>query len=158
MISIQTEDFDLGTEYQLLRQAAGDAGAIVTFSGLVREIYDSEQSSGEKIATLYLEHYPGMTEKSLQLIADQAGRKWSLLATRIIHRVGSLKPKDQIVYVGTASAHREDAFAAAQFIMDYLKTNAPFWKKQSSNTDSHWVKSRQADSAAIERWQENSND
>ena len=158
MISIQTEDFDLGTEYQLLRQAAGDAGAIVTFSGLVREIYDSEQSSGEKIATLYLEHYPGMTEKSLQLIADQAGRKWSLLATRIIHRVGSLKPKDQIVYVGTASAHREDAFAAAQFIMDYLKTNAPFWKKQSSNTDSHWVESRQADSTAIERWQENSND
>ncbi|NQV70238.1 MAG: molybdenum cofactor biosynthesis protein MoaE [Pseudohongiella sp.] len=161
MISIQTADFSLDEEYKKLRERAGDAGAIVTFTGLVREIYDSgSEATGQlkenregKISTLYLEHYPGMTEKSLQQISDQAARTWPLLATRIIHRVGQLSAKDQIVFVGTASAHRQDAFESAQFMMDYLKSNAPFWKKQSSESGSVWIESKQSDTDALDRWQ-----
>lgn len=162
MISIQTADFSLDEEYKKLRERAGDAGAIVTFTGLVREIYDSgSEATGRlkenregKINTLYLEHYPGMTEKSLQQISDQAANTWPLLATRIIHRVGELSAKDQIVFVGTASAHRQDAFESAQFMMDYLKSNAPFWKKQSSESGSVWIESKQSDTDALDRWQE----
>lgn len=159
MISIQTEDFDLGREQAELRIAAGDAGAIVTFTGLVREVYDQTASEGgsesknESVVALTLEHYPGMTEKCLQDIADQANARWRLLATRIIHRVGRLQAQDQIVLVATASAHRQDAFDAAQFIMDYLKSNAPFWKKQETPNGSEWVDSRQSDNDAIARWQ-----
>ncbi len=159
MISIQTEDFDLGREQAELRIAAGDAGAIVTFTGLVREVYDQTASEGgsesknESVVALTLEHYPGMTEKCLQDIADQANARWRLLATRIIHRVGRLQAQDQIVLVATASAHRQDAFDAAQFIMDYLKSNAPFWKKQETPNGSEWVDSRQSDDDAIARWQ-----
>lgn len=154
MITIQTEDFDVGDVYQSLREAAGDAGAIITFTGLVRELYAGKENGSEKIATLYLEHYPGMTEKSLQAIEEDANAKWQLLATRIIHRVGELKPQDQIVFVGAASAHRQAAFDAAQYMMDYLKSNAPFWKKQSSESGSQWVESRQSDSEALKRWQD----
>lgn len=162
MISIQTEDFSLDEEYRRLRKLAGDAGAIVTFTGLVRELYDSSSVTGEqqnagqedKVNTLYLEHYPGMTEKSLQQISDQAAEKWPLLASRIIHRVGELTAREQIVFVGTASAHRQDAFESAQFMMDYLKSNAPFWKKQSSAAGSAWIESRQSDTDALDRWQE----
>lgn len=154
MITIQTEDFDVGDEYQSLREAAGDVGAIITFTGLVRELYAGKENGDEKIATLYLEHYPGMTEKSLQAIEEDANAKWHLLATRIIHRVGELKPQDQIVFVGAASAHRQAAFDAAQYMMDYLKSNAPFWKKQSSESGSQWVESRQSDSEALKRWQD----
>ena len=162
MISIQTADFSLDEEYQKLRERAGDAGAIVTFTGLVREIYDSgSKATGRlkgnregKINTLYLEHYPGMTEKSLQQISDQAANKWALLATCIIHRVGQLSAKDQIVFVGTASAHRQDAFESAQFMMDYLKSNAPFWKKQRSESGSVWIESKQSDTDALDRWQD----
>ncbi|MEQ8408431.1 MAG: molybdenum cofactor biosynthesis protein MoaE [Gammaproteobacteria bacterium] len=159
MISIQTEDFDLGREQAELRIAAGDAGAIVTFTGLVREVYDQTASDGgseskhDSVVALTLEHYPGMTEKCLQDIADQANARWRLLATRIIHRVGRLQAQDQIVLVATASAHRQDAFDAAQFIMDYLKSNAPFWKKQETPNGSEWVDSRQSDDDAIARWQ-----
>ena len=159
MISIQTEDFDLGREQAELRIAAGDAGAIVTFTGLVCEVYDQTASKGgsesknESVVALTLEHYPGMTEKCLQDIADQANARWRLLATRIIHRVGRLQAQDQIVLVATASAHRQDAFDAAQFIMDYLKSNAPFWKKQETPNGSEWVDSRQSDNDAIARWQ-----
>lgn len=159
MISIQTEDFDLGREQAELRIAAGDAGAIVTFTGLVREVYDQTASEGgsesknESVVALTLEHYPGMTEKCLQDIADQANARWRLLATRIIHRIGRLQAQDQIVLVATASAHRQDAFDAAQFIMDYLKSNAPFWKKQETPNGSEWVDSRQSDNDAIARWQ-----
>lgn len=154
MILIQQDDFEVGVEYQALRESAGDSGAIVTFCGLVRELYDEKQEDGERVESLYLEHYPGMTEKSLQAIEDEAHSKWRLLATRIIHRVGELKPGEQIVFAGAASAHRQDAFDAAQFIMDFLKKNAPFWKKQSSAADSHWVESRQSDSDAVKRWQD----
>lgn len=152
MISVQTEDFDLASEYHALRQRAGDAGAIVTFTGLVREIHDHK--TGDAIQTLTLEHYPGMTEKSLQQILSVAEQRWSLLAARIIHRVGTLYPQEQIVLVGTASRHREDAFAAAQYLMDYLKSDAPFWKKQQTPEGSHWVQARESDAAAKQRWQQ----
>ncbi len=154
MISVQEEDFSLAEEYDSLRERAGDVGAVVTFTGLVRELYQTAEGGVENIASLYLEHYPGMTEKSLQQILDQAMAKWPLLAVRVIHRVGELRAGEQIVFVGTASAHRQDAFEAAQFIMDYLKSRAPFWKKQSSTTDSHWVQSRQSDADALQRWEE----
>lgn len=162
MIRIQTADFSLDEEYRKLRELAGDAGAIVTFTGLVRELYDStseqqaQPKAGQqgKIHSLYLEHYPGMTEKSLQKISDQAAQKWPLLASCIIHRVGQLTAREQIVFVGTASAHRQDAFDSAQFMMDFLKSNAPFWKKQSSDSGSSWIESKQSDTQALDRWQE----
>ena len=157
MISIQTEDFNLDDEYNSLRQRAGDPGAIVTFAGLVREIYDQDAGNGDgdgKVNSLYLEHYPGMTEKCLQDICEKASLKWPVLALRVIHRVGDLSAKDQIVFVGVATAHRKDAFEAAQFIMDYLKSNAPFWKKQSSDATSNWVESRQSDVDSLERWKD----
>lgn len=152
MISVQIEDFDVGHEYAALRKVAGDAGAIVTFSGLVRELYAAD--SLDNTRSLTLEHYPGMTEKCLADIAVQAGQRWQLLGTRIIHRVGLLQAGDQIVFVGTASAHRQHAFEAAEYMMDYLKSNAPFWKKQCTATGSHWVDSRDTDQAAIARWQQ----
>lgn len=150
MITIQTQDFDISREYSHLRTAAGDAGAIVTFTGLVRELYSTDSTA--RTQSLLLEHYPGMTEKCLGDIVQQAESRWTLLATRIIHRVGELQAGDQIVFVGTASAHRQHAFAAAEFIMDYLKSEAPFWKKQATTTDSHWVDAREVDAEAIARW------
>jgi molybdopterin synthase catalytic subunit len=156
-ISVQPQAFDLATEYAALRERAGDAGAIVTFTGLVREIYNpkvQDQATEESpIQSLFLEHYPGMTEKCLQDILEQAAKKWPLLAVRIIHRIGKLKPGEEIVFVGAASAHRHAAFDAAQFMMDYLKSNAPFWKKQSTAAGTHWVDSRESDADAIKRWQ-----
>ncbi|MEQ8313869.1 MAG: molybdopterin synthase catalytic subunit MoaE [Gammaproteobacteria bacterium] len=156
-ISVQQQAFDLAAEYVALRERAGDAGAIVTFTGLVREIYNPQVQDGvaeeSPIQSLFLEHYPGMTEKCLQDILEQAAGKWPLLAARIIHRVGKLNPGEEIVFVGTASAHRQAAFDAAQFMMDYLKSNAPFWKKQSTADGTHWVDSRQSDADAIKRWQ-----
>jgi|TARA_B110000438_G_scaffold303162_1_gene363454 molybdopterin synthase catalytic subunit len=152
MISVQEQDFELGAEYSLLRKTAGDAGAIATFTGLVREIYDESHAGHSKVSFLHLEHYPGMTEKSLQDIVDQANQRWSLLATRLVHRIGHLNPGDQIVFVGTASAHRQDAFDAAQFIMDYLKNKAPFWKKQGVDESAVWVESSESDKAALSKW------
>lgn len=156
MISLQNADFDIAEEYTELRARAGDAGAIVTFTGLVRELYEiaDEETEETKVQSLYLEHYPGMTEKCLQEIKTQAEQRWPLLATRIIHRIGELNSKEQIVFVGTASAHRHAAFDSAQFIMDYLKSNAPFWKKQKTANSSIWVESRNTDTAALERWQD----
>ena len=154
MISVQTEDFNIAQEYLELRERAGDAGAIVTFTGLVREIYDHGNLGAEKTQSLTLEHYPGMTEKALQSIVDAANEKWALLSTRVIHRVGSLEPSDQIVFVGTASAHRQNAFDATRFIMDYLKSEAPFWKKQSTEKGEEWIESRQSDTDALETWLE----
>lgn len=155
MISVQKEDFDIEYEYQHLRINAGDVGAIVTFTGLVREVYDESEAEGEKITSLFLEHYPGMTEKSLQRIIDIANSKWELLSLRVIHRVGRLKPNDQIVFVGVASAHRHNAFNAACFIMDFLKSEAPFWKRQSTDDNKKWVEARQSDADAIENWRQN---
>lgn len=150
MISVQTEDFEIGQEYGSLRMAAGDAGAIVTFTGLVRELYAT--GATDKILSLTLEHYPGMTEKCLADIENKAIQRWELLSSRIIHRVGQLHAGDQIVFVGAASRHRQQAFEAAQFMMDYLKSNAPFWKKQSTGAESHWVESRETDLESIARW------
>ncbi|GJM12984.1 MAG: molybdopterin guanine dinucleotide biosynthesis protein MoaE [Pseudohongiella sp.] len=152
MISIQEQDFSLGEEYAALRTRAGDTGAIVTFTGLVREIYGDE-STPDAVQSLTLEHYPGMTEKCLEDITSKAEKRWPLLATRIIHRIGELRSHDQIVLVATASAHRHAAFESAQFIMDYLKSEAPFWKKQKSGDESSWVESRETDKTALERWQ-----
>lgn len=152
MIAVQTDDFDVGQEYASLRTLAGDAGAIVTFTGLVRELYVADSS--DKIEFLTLEHYPGMTEKCLADIEAQARSRWQLLATRIIHRIGRLNAGEQIVFVGTASSHRQHAFDAAQFIMDYLKSEAAFWKKQTTAKESQWVDARETDSAAIARWQQ----
>lgn len=155
MISIQTEDFSLADEYAAIRSRAGDAGAIVTFTGLVRELYQASDRANDESAvqSLFLEHYPGMTEKSLQDIQQQALDRWPLLATRIIHRVGELQSHDQIVLVATASANRHAAFESAEFIMDYLKSKAPFWKKQKTNSESGWIESRDSDQTAIDRWQ-----
>ena len=152
MISIQNQEFSLGDEYDAIRARAGDVGAIVTFTGLVREIYGDDSTAGT-VQSLTLEHYPGMTEKCLKDIQSKAEDRWPLLATRIIHRVGELSSHEQIVLVATASAHRRAAFESAEFIMDYLKSEAPFWKKQKSADESSWIESRDADRAALDRWQ-----
>jgi molybdopterin synthase catalytic subunit len=146
-IRIQPQDFDIGVETSLLRQHGADAGAIVTFSGLVREFQDDQ-----RIKALYLEHYPGMTDKSLRDIAVQASGRWPLLGVTIIHRIGELKPGEQIVFVAVSSAHRSAAFAAGEFLMDYLKTRAPFWKKCLLADGSHWIAAKDSDHAASERW------
>jgi molybdopterin synthase catalytic subunit len=150
-IDIQTQDFSLDSEYQRIRSAADNPGAIVTFTGLVRELYP-QKGGGKETEELYLEHYPGMTEKCLSDIANEAKQRWDITACRIIHRVGALLPGEQIVLVVTASAHRADAFEAAQFIMDYLKTKAPFWKRQTDKKGSHWVEQRGSDDDAAIRW------
>ena len=151
-IRIQQDDFDLAGEYQQLRELSSGVGAVVTFSGLVRDF-----ETDDSIESLSLQHYPGMTEKLLQEIVDQAHQRWSLIGSTVIHRVGKLLPGDQIVFVGVASEHRADAFEAAQFLMDYLKTKATFWKKVSQNGEQHWIESKQSDSAAAERWSRDEN-
>tara|TARA_R100001039_G_C1854550_1_gene116688 strand:+ start:3681 stop:4160 length:480 start_codon:yes stop_codon:yes gene_type:complete len=148
-VDVQQADFDLSAEYALIRDIAVNPGAITLFSGLVRELPDSPPTG----QSLTLEHYPGMTEKALQAIAEQAADRWPLSVCRIIHRVGTLLPSEQIVLVATASQHREAAFDAAHFIMDYLKTSAPFWKKQVTADKDYWVESRDADHRAAARWQ-----
>ncbi|MEX2130529.1 MAG: molybdopterin synthase catalytic subunit MoaE [Pseudohongiellaceae bacterium] len=153
MITVQNDDFDAGAELASLRQQSGDPGAIVSFTGLVREFYYSADADKQKIKELYLEHYPGMTEKALKEIVDEAIRRWDIQAIRVIHRVGTLKPGDQIVFVAAASAHRHEAFSAAEFVMDYLKTKAPFWKRESTERGIRWVSHRHSDEVAAERWQ-----
>jgi len=149
MISVQTKDFDVGKEYLALRNAQNQGtGAIVTFTGLVRDFGDQTGVTG-----LELEHYPGMTEQSLATIASEATKRWDINGYRIIHRVGKLALHDQIVFVGVSSAHRVDAFEAAAFIMDYLKTRAPFWKKERSQSASAWVDAKDSDQQLAERWQ-----
>ncbi|GLS91672.1 molybdopterin guanine dinucleotide biosynthesis protein MoaE [Psychromonas marina] len=147
MIKVQTENFNQQVEYDRLREAS-NTGAVVTFTGLVRDI-----NQGEQITALTLEHYPAMTEKALTEIVEQAKSRWSLIDTTVIHRVGELQLLDQIVFVGVASLHRGDAFAACEFIMDYLKTEAPFWKKET-NADgkSYWVDARETDQLALNKW------
>ena len=155
VITVQNDDFDSGAEIARLRKDSADVGAIVSFTGLVREFYDAAQSSAPGIQELFLEHYPGMTESALQQIADEASQRWELLGIRIIHRVGALHPGDQIVLVAVSSAHRQEAFSAAEFIMDYLKTRAPFWKRETSEQGSNWVAHRDSDDAAASRWIQN---
>ena len=154
MISIQTDDFDLNEEIQKLRRKGGDTGAIVTFTGLVREFDSHKNNQTKAVKYLHLEHYSGMTEKSVETIVEEAMTRWPVLAVRVIHRVGKLNPGDQIVMVGISSGHRKDAFDAAEFIMDYLKSKAPFWKKQYTDQGSHWIESRETDVDAVGRWQD----
>ncbi|MGH1469670.1 MAG: molybdopterin synthase catalytic subunit MoaE [Cellvibrionaceae bacterium] len=148
MIKIQTEDFDVGYEYLRLRKGADNSsGAIVTFCGLVRDL-----EKNNSITALHLEHYPGMTEKALKDIAAEANTRWPLNAISIIHRIGELKTNDQIVFVGVASAHRTAAFEASEFLMDYLKTKAPFWKKAIMGPNSEWIEAKESDDSAAKRW------
>lgn len=151
-INVQSLDFDHAAEYEALRSLHRSSGAIVTFTGLVRELYDLELPETQ-ISSLHLEHYPGMTEKSLEAIAEEAELRWQILGCRIIHRVGRLEPGDQIVFVGVAGAHRKEAFEAAEFIMDFLKSRAPFWKKQKDDSGESWVASKSSDEDALLRWQ-----
>ncbi len=148
-IRIQEQDFNLNEEYQLLRQDCPSIGAAVTFVGLMREFND-----GDEVSSLYLEHYSGMTEKVLEKIVLQAQQRWKLQCINIIHRVGELRPSDQIVYVGVTSAHRGEAFSACEFIMDFLKTQAPFWKKEQTSNGERWVDAKESDQNAQQRWQE----
>lgn len=148
-ITVQEQDFDIAREYQGLRSAGHEDGAVVTFTGLVRDFNQNCDVKG-----MFLEHYPGMTEKMLEIIVHQARERWSLNNIRIIHRVGQLYPGDQIVYVGVTSAHREAAFAAAEFVMDFLKTQAPFWKKELTSQGSRWVEANEKDQQALKKWRD----
>ncbi|KJY74562.1 molybdopterin synthase catalytic subunit [Vibrio coralliilyticus] len=145
-VSVQFEDFSVGAEYEALAQGTA-SGAVVTFVGKVRDM-----NLGDSVTGLSLEHYPGMTEKALGEICQQAEQRWPLLDVRVIHRVGDLDIGDQIVFVGVSSAHRGAAFEACEFIMDYLKTKAPFWKKERTTEETRWVESRESDAKAAERW------
>ncbi|MDO9128132.1 molybdenum cofactor biosynthesis protein MoaE [Parvibaculum sp.] len=144
MIRVQTEDFDIGAEVAALTKGRPGIGAVVTFSGLVRD------TGG--ISSMELEHYPGMTEKELARIETEANARWPLQATLIVHRVGKLSPGDNIVLVVAASSHRDAAFQAASFLMDYLKTRAPFWKREETGDKSHWVDARESDDEATAKW------
>jgi molybdopterin synthase catalytic subunit len=146
-VRIQTEDFDVGAEVAAMRKADPGVGAIASFVGVVRDM-----NEGDPVAEMTLEHYPGMTERSIEEILGQAASRWNVLNALVVHRVGVLKPTDQIVLVVVASAHRGDAFAACEFVMDYLKTRAPFWKKEQTEKGSRWVDARVTDDLAAERW------
>ena len=146
-VSVQEADFDPGAEIAALTTDGGDAGAVASFVGLVRR----DKSAGD-IEAMTLEHYPGMTEKALAEIVAEAHRRWPLQAARVIHRIGRLLPGDRIVLVAVSSIHRQAAFAACAFIMDYLKTQAPFWKREETSSGSRWVDARESDDAALRRW------
>ena len=146
-IVVQTSGFDLGAEVAALYRGNPKVGAVATFLGLVRDV-----NEGDGVNTLTLEHYPGMTEKSLEAIVRDAFARWDLIDTTVIHRVGVLKPTDPIVLVAVASGHRGEAFAACEFIMDYLKTQAPFWKKEVTPEGERWVEARESDEVAATRW------
>ncbi|WP_019881911.1 MULTISPECIES: molybdenum cofactor biosynthesis protein MoaE [unclassified Methylophilus] len=146
-VSVQPGDFDVGAELQQLRAATPQAGALVNFVGLVRDV-----STDGQVSEMVIEHYPGMTEKALQQIAQQAMQRWPLLGIRLIHRVGSLTAQAQIVLVAATSLHRQAAFEACAFMMDYLKTEAPFWKKEVGDFGQHWVEARASDEQAKQQW------
>jgi molybdopterin synthase catalytic subunit len=152
-VSVQEADFDAGAEIAALSAGRDDVGAVASFVGLVRaDKAAGADASGDAVQAMTLEHYPGMTEKALEDIVVQAQARWELLGVRVIHRIGRLLPGDRIVFVGVASSHRGDAFAACEFIMDYLKTRAPFWKKEETPAGGRWVDARESDDAAAERW------
>ena len=146
-VRVQTQDFDLSAEQALIRSRHRDIGAIASFVGVVRDVND-----GSGISEMTLEHYPGMTEAALQKIVDDAAKRWHVIDATVIHRVGTLLPTDQIVMVLVASRHRGHAFEACEFIMDYLKTDAPFWKKETTPEGSRWVDARSTDHDAAQRW------
>ncbi len=146
-VRVQTEDFDLSTEIAKLRKHAPKVGAVVSFVGTVRDL-----NAGAHVAEMELEHYPGMTEKSLEAIVAQAKSRWDIFDALVIHRVGPLKPLEQIVLVAVTSAHRGEAFDACEFIIDYLKTEAPFWKKEQTPSGARWVDARVSDDEALRKW------
>jgi molybdopterin synthase catalytic subunit len=146
-ISVQLEDFDAGREIAAVRAGNPRVGAVASFVGVVRDVND-----GAGVAAMTLEHYPGMTEKALNGIVDQARARWEVLDCTVIHRYGRLGPMDQIVFVAVASGHRGDAFAACEFIMDFLKTRAPFWKKEETPEGARWVEAKASDDSAAGRW------
>lgn len=155
-VSVQEADFDAGAEIAALSAGRDDVGAVASFVGLVR----ADKADGAKVGAgetavqaMTLEHYPGMTEKALDAIVDEARGRWDIFGVRVIHRVGRLVPGDRIVFVAVASAHRGEAFAACEFIMDYLKTRAPFWKKEETPAGGRWVDARDSDDHAAGRWQ-----
>ena len=147
LIRVQENDFDVSTEIAALRKGDPRVGAVVTFVGTVRDLND-----GSQVKEMTLEHYPNMTEKALEEIVAQAKSRWNIYQALVIHRVGPLLPEDQIVLVAVTSAHRGEAFAACEFIMDYLKTAAPFWKKEETPDGGRWVDARVTDEAAMARW------
>ena len=147
-VIIQDQPFDLSEEYQLLKSASLEVGALAIFVGTVRDLND-----GDDVGGLKLEHYPGMTEKEISKILSEAGGRWDIMAASVIHRVGDLLPGDEIVYAGVSSRHRGDAFAACQFIMDFLKTRAPFWKKETTPEGDRWLTTRQSDLDAEALWE-----
>ena len=148
-VRVQTDDFDIGAEVNRLRADNAKIGAIASFIGLVRDI-----NEGDRVSTMTLEHYPGMTEKALEDIVSRAQSRWDIYDALVVHRVGHLRPLDQIVLVVVTSAHRGEAFAACEFLMDYLKTQAPFWKKEDTDRGARWVDARESDEAAASRWSE----
>ncbi|WP_088282105.1 molybdenum cofactor biosynthesis protein MoaE [Ideonella sp. A 288] len=150
-VSIQTQDFDLSTEVAALRAGDGGVGAVASFIGTVRDRHSAE-SGAAAVSAMELEHYPGMTERSIEAMIDEACRRFALRGARVIHRVGVLQPGDQIVLVAVSSSHRGDAFQGCEFLMDYLKTQAPFWKKETTPHGAHWVDARVADDRALARW------
>lgn len=147
-VRVQTQDFDLGAEVAALRRGNPGIGAVAAFVGLVRDFND-----GSSVATMTLEHYPGMTEKALESILAEARSRWNFVEALVVHRVGELRPADQIVLVAVAGGHRGEAFAACEFIMDYLKTQAPFWKKEQTPQGARWVEARASDDEAAARWE-----
>lgn len=146
-VRIQTGDFDVSAEIAALRALNPKVGAVACFVGTVRDLND-----GAQVDALELEHYPGMTEKALEAITAAAQTRWPGIDVAIVHRVGPLRPLDQIVFVATVAAHRGDAFASCEFVMDYLKTEAPFWKKEKTAAGERWVDARSSDDAALARW------
>jgi molybdopterin synthase catalytic subunit len=146
-VAIQTQDFDVAAEIAALRRDDAGVGAVCSFIGTVRD-----RSDGSAVSAMELEHYPGMTEKAIEQMIDEAFRRFDIRAARVIHRVGPLRLQDQIVLVVVTSAHRGESFRACEFLMDYLKTQAPFWKKESTPQGERWVDARVADDAALERW------
>ncbi|WP_462381643.1 molybdopterin synthase catalytic subunit MoaE [Pseudomonas sp. Marseille-QA0892] len=146
-VRVQEQSFDPGTETNAMHAANHGIGAVVCFVGYMRDF-----NAGDDVTGMYLEHYPGMTERALESIVDEAYQRWALLKVQVVHRVGALEPGDPIVFVGAASAHRKDAFDACAFIMDYLKTRAPLWKKERTASGSRWVDGRESDQQAAGRW------
>jgi molybdopterin synthase catalytic subunit len=146
-VTVQTEDFDLSAEVARLRAGDAGVGAVAAFVGTVRD-----RNDGQGVSSMELEHYPGMTEKAIEAMIDSAQQRFNIRAVRVIHRVGHLQPQDQIVLVVVTSAHRGEAFQACEFLMDYLKTQAPFWKKEHTPDGARWVDARTADDAAAQRW------
>jgi molybdopterin synthase catalytic subunit len=146
-VRVQTEDFDVGAEIAALRRGDPKIGAVASFVGVVRD-----RNDGESVGSMTLEHYPGMTEKAIEAIVAEAKSRWDIVEVTVVHRIGELKPTDQIVLVVVTGGHRGDAFAACEFIMDYLKTRAPFWKKEETPGGARWVEARASDDDAAERW------